>query len=120
MRLAQEWAINEVDNKLAELNKVIAEQRGWRILFSDIKLEFDFSRLGAMVFTGLVAGHTSGLELVGAVVGGAASFISVKSNLRHKLSELPAQLQPYGYLHQAHAELSLTRVNMETRASFFL
>lgn len=99
-------AIEEIDQSLRDLT-VVMKDRGWRRLFSTIKVKLDLSNLISRAALGGVVGHTINLPAVGALIGAATSVIKFSIDLSAlKPASIPENLRDYQYLYQVKNELS--------------
>ena len=99
-----EVACQTIEGKLTAINTLMVEQK-WRRFIPDLKVQLDLPDLVAKVAAGAAIGYNHAMPLLGAGFGLTLSALSVKIELSPKPNSLPADLQPYAYLHHAKHEL---------------
>ena len=105
--LKERRCIEELQNKIIDINRVMSESHIKRVL-SSVNVELNISDLiqGALnVFAGYNLGEKVGFPEVGAAIGLAASAINITYNTSLKAKEIPYNLKDYAYLFYAKKEL---------------
>ena len=105
--LKENRCIEELQNKIIDINRVMDESPIKRVL-SSMNVEINISDLAQAVantFTGYNLGEKIGFPRVGAAVGLAASAINVTYNASLKAKGAPDNLKDYAYLFYAKKEL---------------
>lgn len=104
--LSKDSAVYKLQNKIAELNKVMNESKIEKFL-SSVKIQLDYSGIGAMI--GAFAGHSLNNSIastiVGVIGGTAISSIKVGSEISLKPKKIPQGLKDYAYLYYQSKEL---------------
>lgn len=105
--LKESRCIEELQNKIIDINRVMSESRIKKVL-SSVNVELNVSDLAQAAlnaFTGYNLGEKVGFPEVGAAVGLVASAINITYNTSLKAKGVPDNLKDYAYLFYAKKEL---------------
>lgn len=105
--LQKKRSIEELQNKIIEINRVMSESRIKRCL-SNLSVELNVNELVKAFGKGIggyMVGETIGFPELGAAYGLATSAVNVTYNVAMKAKSLPEGLKDYAYLFHAKKEI---------------
>ncbi len=105
--LQKKRCIEELQNKIIDINRVMEESRIKRAL-SSVNIRLNISNLlqtGFETFAGYRLGQKIGFPQIGAVAGLVSSAINISYNRSLKVKGLPDNLKDYAYLFYAKKEV---------------
>lgn len=105
--LERKRCIEEIQNKVIDINRVMMESKIKRIL-SSMNVEINISDLiqGATnAVTGYMLGEQVGFPEIGALIGLVPSMINITYNTSSKAKGIPDNLKDYAYLFYAKKEI---------------
>ena len=102
--LSKEVAINKIQSKIIDLNKIMNESNIKKIL-SSVKITFDINSFVTSGIIGGIVGGKIGYPITGGALGLASSFIKLGSAFSLKPKGLPENLKDFSYVFYSLNEL---------------